>query len=209
MAGALLDDWIQELEATVGPDCNSSASISSPQAGERRKESDGEMHVAKLDIVVGMITKVWPHENSDKLFCENIDIGEESPRQIASGLQKFYAMEDLQDRMVLVLANLKGKKLGGFKSEGMVLCASNSEHTDVKFLDPPVGSKVGDRIVFEGVPSAPVSAAQVGKKKVLEAVFPDLYIGEEGVAYYKDLPFTVEGVEGHCTAPVQAGYQVN
>ena len=43
---------------------------------------------------------------------------------------------------MLVLANLKARKLGGFNSHGMVLCASNDDHTDVKFVEVPAGSKV-------------------------------------------------------------------
>jgi tRNA-binding EMAP/Myf-like protein len=46
-------------------------------------------------------------------------------------------------RKVLVLANLKARSLGGFKSHGMVLCASNDDHTAVKFVDVPAAAKVG------------------------------------------------------------------
>ena len=78
----------------------------------------------KMDIRVGKITKVWNHENADKLFCETIDVGEESgPREIASGLRGHYALEDMQDRLVLVVCNLKAAKIVGFTSNGMVLAA--------------------------------------------------------------------------------------
>jgi len=66
-----------------------------------------DFDISALDIRVGKITKVWPHEEADKLYCEEIDIGEESgPRSIASGLRPFYKAEEMQDKMVLVLANL-------------------------------------------------------------------------------------------------------
>ena len=56
-----------------------------------------------MDIHVGVITKAWEHEEADKLFCEEIDIGEESgPRQIASGLRDHYKLEDLEGQRVLV-----------------------------------------------------------------------------------------------------------
>ena len=74
---------------------------------------------------MGKITKVWAHETADKLFCEEIDIGEESgPRSIASGLRPFYKAEEMVGKMVLVLANLKARALVGFKSHGMVLKAN-------------------------------------------------------------------------------------
>ena len=54
---------------------------------------------------------------------------------------------------------------------------------------------------------AVVTAAQVGKKKVLEAVFPDLKTAEGGIAAYKGIAFTIAG-KGNVTAPVPAGYSI-
>ncbi len=42
--------------------------------------------------------------------------------------------------------------MGGLKSEGMVMCASNIDRTIVKIIVPPEGSKPGDRILFQGLP---------------------------------------------------------
>lgn len=78
----------------------------------------------KVDIRVGKITKVWHHPEAGKLFCEEIDIGEEGgPRQIASGLRANYELGDMQDKKVLVVCNLKASKMVGFESQGMVLAA--------------------------------------------------------------------------------------
>merc|ERR1712087_794725 len=54
--------------------------------------------ITALDIRVGRIAKVWEHEEADKLFCEEIDVGEDEPRQIASGLKPYLKQEDLEDR---------------------------------------------------------------------------------------------------------------
>ena len=57
---------------------------------------------------------------------EAIDCGEAAPRTICSGLRAYYATaEELAGRTVLVVANLKARKMGGVSSEGMVLCASS------------------------------------------------------------------------------------
>jgi len=80
----------------------------------------------KLDIRVGKIVKVWNHESAEKLFCEEVDLaeeGEDGPRQITSGLRSFYTLEEMQDRKVLVVCNLKAAKIQGFTSNGMVLAA--------------------------------------------------------------------------------------
>lgn len=51
--------------------------------------------------------------------------------------------------LCLVMVNLKPKKLGGFPSNGMVVCASNEEHSVVELLRPPEGVEVGERITVE------------------------------------------------------------
>jgi len=70
------------------------------------------------------------------LFCEQIDVGEEQPLNIASGLQPYYSASDLEGKQVIVVRNLKAAKLAGFKSEGMVLCASSEAGCEI--LEPPV-----------------------------------------------------------------------
>jgi tRNA-binding EMAP/Myf-like protein len=50
--------------------------------------------------------------------------GESSPRTIVSGLVNYVPIEDMQNRMVVVLCNLKPAKMRGVESNGMVLCAS-------------------------------------------------------------------------------------
>jgi methionine--tRNA ligase beta chain len=118
--------------------------------------------ISKLDIRVGLITKAWEHPEADKLFCEEIDLGEATgPRSIASGLRQHYKVEDLVGRRVLVLANLKERKLVGYPSHGMVLCASNDDGTNVQFVDPPNGACIGERILCQGFVGEPVGTIQI------------------------------------------------
>lgn len=146
-----------------------------------------ELDISALDIRVGKIIKAWPHEEADKLFCEEIDVGEEQPRQIASGLRPFYSVGELENRHVLVLCNLKARNLVGFPSHGMVLCASNSDHTEVKFVEPPVDSKTGERIGFEGIDmKEPEAENKVAKKKYFEKLAPNLKTNGDGVVIWKD-----------------------
>ena len=69
---------------------------------------------------------------------------------------------------------MKPAKLGGFASNGMVLCAS-SEDGRVAFVEPPAAAEPGERVLCEG--SAPVEAAspnKVKKKKLMEAAASEL-----------------------------------
>lgn len=74
------------------------------------------------------------HPDSENLYCEKINIGKEV-REIASGLQKYVPHENMKGK-VLVMANLKPRPLAGFNSNGMVVCASNADHTAVELLIP-------------------------------------------------------------------------
>jgi aminoacyl tRNA synthase complex-interacting multifunctional protein 1 len=57
-------------------------------------------------------------------------------------------MKRMQGRAVLVLANLKPRNMRGVKSNGMLLAASNAEHTVVELLSPPEGAAPGERVWF-------------------------------------------------------------
>ena len=79
----------------------------------------------KVDIRIGQIKEAEKIEKSDKLLKLQVDIGEET-RQIVAGLAKFYNPEELIDRKVAVLVNLKPAKLFGTLSEGMLLATGES-----------------------------------------------------------------------------------
>ena len=146
--------------------------------------------ISKLDIRVGVIQTAWEHEDAEKLFCEEIDIGEEGgPRRIASGLRAYYAVDDLPGRRVLVVSNLKARKLAGFESHGMVLCASGNDGT-VKFIEPPDDAKIGERIIVKGFDGIPATENQIIKKKMLDVIFPDLKTNNDGVPSYKGVPLS-------------------
>jgi len=164
--------------------------------------------ITALDIRVGRINKVWEHEEADKLFCEEIDVGEDEPRLIASGLKPYLKTEDLDGRLCLVLCNLKARKLVGFPSHGMVLCASNSDHTKVRLVAPPVDAVVGERITvpdfdFEGEEGTPYKENKVGKKKIFEKLAPHLLTNKYGVPEFLGRPFMTSG--GICTSPIPEG----
>ena len=180
--------------ATMTAPLRAEAATSESERPKKQKAQPEPMvlDVSKLDIRVGLIEKCWEHEEADKLYCEEINLGEEGgPRQIASGLKAHYSVDEMVGKKVLVLANLKSRKLVGFPSHGMVLCAckygeaeDGSEDT-VEFVCPPEGAEIGDRVVCEGYEGEPATENQVIKKKILNAVFPDLKVDSEGVAVYK------------------------
>ncbi len=107
---------------------------------------------------VGKIVEVWenPDPEGSHLYNEKVDIGNGEIRTIASGLRKYMPIEGLKDQMVVVLLNLKARKMkGDFVSHGMVLCAETPDKSVVELLIPPAGSAPGDIITFEGYERKP------------------------------------------------------
>lgn len=164
--------------------------------------------ITALDIRVGRILKVWEHEEAEKLYCEEIDVGEDKPRQIASGLRPYLSKSDLENRLVLVLCNLKERKLVGFPSHGMVLCASNEDHTQVRIVNPPVDAKIGERIIIPNVPvseegTEPYPENKIAKKKVVESLAPYLKTSQYGIPEFCGRPFMTSA--GACTSSIPNG----
>lgn len=132
-----------------------------------------------LDIRVGKILKAWRHPDAETLYVEEVDVGEAEPRTICSGLVNFVPLHLLQDKKVVVLANLKPRNMRGIKSNGMLMAASDASHENVELLVPPEDSVPGERIWFgseEDKENQPAAATpnQVQKKKVWESVQPHL-----------------------------------
>lgn len=79
-----------------------------------------------------------------------------------SGLQPYVSLEEMLDEKekVIVFANMKARKLAGIMSEGMVLCASNEDHTSVDLMRPSQESKVGERVTLDGAPFGEAGISQ-------------------------------------------------
>ncbi len=79
---------------------------------------------ARVDLRVGEVLTAERIPKADKLLLLSVDIGEEKPRQILAGIAQYYEPEGLVGRKVVIVANLKPRKLRGYESQGMVVAAS-------------------------------------------------------------------------------------
>ncbi|GAB2217898.1 hypothetical protein Droror1_Dr00001112 [Drosera rotundifolia] len=140
-----------------------------------------------LDIRVGRVMKAWRHPDAETLYVEEVDLGEVEFRVICSGLVNYVTLEELQDKLVVVLANLKPRNMRGVKSSGMLMAASDASHENVELLVPPESSVPGERIWFgleneQENQSAAGTANQIQKKKIWELVQPHLKTDASGTA---------------------------
>lgn len=185
--------------------------IAASKAGQKKAGDAGgadQPNFTKMEIRVGQITKVWHHTEADKLFCEEIDVGEENKREIASGLREHYTLEQMDGRKVLVVCNLKAAKIVGFVSNGMVLAAKAEDGSKVELVEPPADAEVGEQVFIEGLTGFdPLSSAQVKKKKVWETVAKNLRTGENGVATWDGKE--IKTSKGVCAAASLVGAPIS
>ena len=83
----------------------------------------------KVELRVGEIKVAERVPKADKLLRLEVDLGEDRPRQILAGLAEYYEPEKLIGRKVVVVANLKPRKMRGLESQGMICAASLEDNS--------------------------------------------------------------------------------
>ena len=99
----------------------------------------------KVQLKVGQIVEADKHPNADRLLALKVEVGEARPRSIVAGIAAKYDPSDLVGKNIVIVANLKPRKLRGVLSEGMLLAATGSELEGLITTDAGVnaGSIVG------------------------------------------------------------------
>ncbi|MFQ5455237.1 MAG: methionine--tRNA ligase [Nitrospirota bacterium] len=98
---------------------------------------------SKIDLKAGKVLEAERIIGSEKLLKLVIDIGREK-RQVVAGIGKRYSPENIVDKKVILVANLKPTKIMGIKSEGMILAAGEKEVEGLATFDEDIkaGAKV-------------------------------------------------------------------
>ena len=99
----------------------------------------------KLDLRVAKVINCEEVKKSEKLLKFDLDLGGEQ-RVILSGIKKYYKPEDMIGKNVIIIANLKPRKMMGIESKGMILSAVDSDDNLTAlttFADIKPGSIVG------------------------------------------------------------------
>ena len=165
---------------------------------------------AVIDLRVGHILRAVEHPNADTMYVSTIAMGDPEGaehteideqtgkvvRTVCSGLKAYVKLEDMQDRLIVVVANLKPANLRSIKSAAMVLAASpkpeegadpHSADRTVELVQPPEGSVAGDKVYFEGWPYGEGKGPEKQlnpKKKTWEMLQPGFYTTEDLVVAF-------------------------
>jgi methionyl-tRNA synthetase len=98
----------------------------------------------KIEIRLGTVLSVDVVEGADKLYILTVDLGEDKPRQILSGIREYVKPEDLSGKQFPFVTNLAPRMLRGHESQGMILAGSSGE--TLALLNPtkllPNGTKL-------------------------------------------------------------------
>lgn len=98
---------------------------------EKRKKKEGKPLIefddfTKVDLKTAKVLDAERVEGTDKLLKLTVDVGGEE-RTIVAGIAQSYAPEEVKGRTVIIVANLKPRKLRGIKSEGMILAVNDGK----------------------------------------------------------------------------------
>lgn len=179
---------------------------------------------AQIDLRVGHILRAVAHPNADSLYVSTIACGDapgtdntsedgqtgQTVRTVCSGLNGLIPLAEMQDRKVVVVANLKPVTMRGIKSAAMVLAASprvaegeddHAKDRTVELVSPPSESAAGERVYFEGYRGEPEKVLNP-KKKVWETLAPGFGTTEDLEACFD--PERVEAMKGEGEASTEA-----
>ena len=119
---------------------------------EQKKE--GKAPVA-IDFEVGKIVSIARHPDAEKLYVEQVLMGD-GERQVVSGVVPYYKEEELLGKLVVIVKNLKPAVIRGVESRGMLLAC---EKDGVLEVLSPVGAKPGDKVTIEGAEAGTTASA--------------------------------------------------
>ena len=175
---------------------------------------------ALLDLRVGHILRCVTHPNADSLLVSTVAMGDPEGaehthadeetgkvvRTVCSGLNGLVPLAEMQDRKVVVVANLKPVTMRGIKSAAMVLAASpkmedgadpHAADRVIELVQVPEGSEAGEKVYFEGYEYGEDKGPEKQlnpKKKQWEIIQPGFFTSEECVVGFDAA--ASEGVQG-------------
>ena len=101
-----------------------------PETGPAKIQYDD---FVKVQLRVAKVLEASNHPGADKLIVLKVDLGTEQ-RQICAGLRGHYEAASLVGKNIILVTNLAPRMMRGLESNGMLLAASNPDHSKVILL---------------------------------------------------------------------------
>lgn len=159
----------------------------------------------QCDIRVGRIIQVAPHPESEVLYAMRVRYGDQGTKSVCAGMQKFIPEDEMMDRMVVTICNLKPRKLRGIASEAMILAgsgvSSEGEKEIIVPLSPPANAEEGAIVRVENMEGErTVTEGKVVSGKVWDKIVSRLLVAND-MACYNGKPLVVGEAKVACKLP--------
>ena len=99
----------------------------------------------KVDLRIARVKEAIEVPEADKLVKLILDVGELGEKTVFAGIKAAYKLEELIDKYVVLVNNLKPRQMKFGLSEGMILAAGPGG-ADIFMVGPDAGAKVGMRV---------------------------------------------------------------
>ena len=147
---AMVEESKQEAEAAAAAEATAATAdkygdTGEPLEAEPMAEECTIDDFMKVDLRVARVIKAEHVEGARKLLQLTLSLGGGVTKNVFAGIKAAYEPEKLEGRLVVMVANLKPRKMKFGLSEGMV-CASGLGGEDVYVLSPDEGAKPGQRV---------------------------------------------------------------
>ena len=163
---------------------------------KKKIQNENKPIIARVEFKVGKILNIELHSKDERLYVETIDLGENKPRQIVSGLAKYYKdSSQLLNKKVIVFSNLKYSKFKGIESQGMVMCSTDKSSGNVRILQPSHDSIIGESLIWKNNNDyEPDERINIGKKNSFwkKDISPKLITDNNGNMAYDGVTFTTK-----------------
>lgn len=209
-------DVAQVVEKVPSQDSNASNGTVEGEPKKKKKEKKAKTPPApavppevtqflQCDLRVGRIADVAHHPEADGLFVLQVSYGPEESRTVCAGLRNYLTDDEMRDRLVVTICNLKPRKLRGVNSEAMILAGStksgDGNKETVVPLGPPKDAAEGDIVCTSDITGErTVETGKFVSGKIWDKIVPRLSV-QQGTACYNNSALVVQGIPVKCELP--------
>ena len=100
----------------------------------------------QIDLRIAKVIDAEMVEKADKLIKLELDLGALGKKTVFAGIKKAYSADNLKDKLVVCVNNLKPREMRFGTSEGMILAAGDDDDIDIFIVSPDKGATPGMRV---------------------------------------------------------------
>jgi len=126
---------------------------------------------SKLDLRVAKVLDVKDHPQADKLYLIHIDLGVMGKRVIVAGMKPYYSKEEMKNKNIVIVTNLRPATIRGVKSNGMLLAATDTK--EVCSLLNPGDSNPGSEVTIKGIKKDPAKILEFDDFKKVKMIIDE------------------------------------